>query len=457
MVRGAGDVTRTMYGDPGARSRLGYASGESMQTETAEAPTTVNVATPDRPMSAATAHVPLLVAMTIAHAVVDTYATTVYPLLPFWQQKFGLTYGLAGLIAAVASLTGSVAQPIVGIVTDRGRDPRWVALSVAIATIGISLIGTMSAYPAFLAMVVVGGIGVAGFHPQGYKIVGSYAGKSSALATSWFLVGGNVGVALGPIVGTTLVLAFGTAGTLGLAPVGLLIAGYLWWAVPRWTAEGGGDTKPKAEPNPPPREIASLRWSRRVGALGVLVTLVAVRSTMSSSFNSYVPLYFVREAGQTEEFASQVLSVMLMIGAGATLVGGHLADRYGRLRVLAVTLAGVPFTVAGFLSLPAASPIAIALLWASGALILAGFSITVVLAQELWFERRALASGLIVGFAFGMGGLLVPGVGAVADAFGLRTALFAVGVLAMVPLALTGLVGWLLAPAAGGKTGPTTP
>ena len=384
--------------------------------------------------------------MTVAHAVVDTYATTVYPLLPFWQEKFNLTYGLAGLIAAVASLTGSVAQPIVGIVTDRGRDPRWVALSVATATIGIALIGVMPAYGAFLAMVVIGGIGVAGFHPQGYKIVGSYSGRNSALATSWFLVGGNVGVALGPIVGTSLVLEFGTAGTLGLAPLGLAIAAYLWWAVPRWTAAGHGDSRPKAEPAPPDPEIAALGWARRVVALAVLVVLVALRSTISSSFNSYVPLYFVREAGQSEAFASQVLSMMLLIGAGATLAGGHLADRYGRLRVLALTLAGVPFTVGAFLALPAASPVAIAMLWASGALILAGFSITVVMAQELWFERRALASGLIVGFAFGMGGLLVPGVGTIADEYGLRTALVSVGVLALAPLVLTGVVGWLLAP-----------
>ncbi|MBU6288162.1 MAG: MFS transporter [Chloroflexi bacterium] len=415
-----------------------------MQTETAAAPPRYEP--PPRHEPIAGAHLPLLIAMTVAHAVVDTYATTVYPLLPFWQEKFGLTYGLAGLIAAVASLTGSVAQPLVGIVTDRGRDPRWVALSVATATVGISLIGVMPAYGAFLAMVVIGGIGVAGFHPQGYKIVGSYAGRNSALATSWFLVGGNVGVALGPIVGTSLVLWFGTAGTLGLAPVGLAIAAYLWWAVPRWTAAAPGDARPKAAPAPPPMDIAALGWARRVFALAVLVLLVALRSTISSSFNSYVPLYFVREAGQTEAFASQVLSVMLLIGAGATLAGGHLADRYGRLRVLALTLAGVPLTVAAFLALPAASPVAIAMLWASGALILAGFSITVVLAQELWFERRALASGLIVGFAFGMGGLLVPGVGTIADVYGLRTALLSVGFLALLPLVLTAVVGWLLSP-----------
>jgi FSR family fosmidomycin resistance protein-like MFS transporter len=70
----------------------------------------------------------------------------------------------------------------------------------------------------------------------------------------------------------------------------------------------------------------------------------------------------------------------------------------------------------------------------------------VVLAQELWFERRALASGLIVGFAFGAGGLFVPAVGSVADALGLKAAIYVLAGLPVIVLALTGIVAWLLAP-----------
>ena len=425
--------------------------GSRMSAQTSPAPSSAPTAGNSDGASFPVRHLPLLALMTVAHAIVDTYATMVLPLLPFWQVKFGLSYGVAGLIAAISSLTGSVAQPIVGIVTDRGRDPRWVALSTLVAAIGISMIGIAPTYPIFLACVVLGGLGTSGFHPQGYKIVGSYSGTKQALATSWFLVGGNVGVAMGPLLGTFFVVTYGTAGTLAMLPFGIVIAGALWYALPKWTAqpvdEFGFKTVP-APPTPPPAEIAALSRPRRFVALGFLIAVVAVRSTISSSLNSYIPLYFVRDAHESEAFASQVLSVMLLIGAGATLLGGFLADRFGRLRVLAATLAGIPPCLVGFLLLPAASPIAIALLWAGGALVTAGFSITVVLAQELWFERRALASGLIVGFAFGAGGLFVPAIGSVADVLGLRAAIYVLAGLPVIVLALTGVVAWLLSPGA---------
>ena len=153
-----------------------------------------------------------------------------------------------------------------------------------------------------------------------------------------------------------------------------------------------------------------------------------------------MPLYYVRAAGSGEAFASRVLSGMLLTGAVATIAGGYLADRWGRLRVVAATLLPVPPLLLAFVSLPAQGVFAIAALWAAGAFVTASFSITVVLAQELWYERRALASGVIVGFAFGVGGLFVPLVGVVADRWGLAQAFH---VIAALPLVALGFVGGL--------------
>ncbi|NDF55674.1 MAG: MFS transporter, partial [Proteobacteria bacterium] len=265
-------------------ARRGAPEGRPMTAQTSPAPASVPAAGTSDGTSFPVRHLPLLALMTVAHAIVDTYATMVLPLLPFWQVKFGLSYGVAGLIAAISSLTGSVAQPIVGIVTDRGRDPRWVALSTLIAAVGISMIGIAPTYPIFLACVVLGGLGTSGFHPQGYKIVGSYSGTKQALATSWFLVGGNVGVAMGPLLGTFFVVTYGTAGTLGMLPFGIVIAGALWYALPKWTAmpvdEFGVKTEP-APPTPPPADIAVLSRTRRFIALGFLIAVVAVRSPWS--------------------------------------------------------------------------------------------------------------------------------------------------------------------------------
>jgi MFS transporter, FSR family, fosmidomycin resistance protein len=417
---------------------------------------------PETPPPAPTpaAHVPLLTLFSLTHLIVDAYATTVPALLPFWQARFGLSYGLAGSITAIANVTSSVAQPVVGLITERGRDARWVALACAVTAVGIGLTGLAPSFPVFLALVVVGGLGVSAFHPQGYKLVGVYAGARPAVATSWFLVGGNVGVAVGPIAGTAAAVAFGPSGTAALIPAGLLMAGALLWLVPRWTraprvapaapAAGAGTILTEAPATPatpvPPPAVAGLSLTRRTWAIVTLVAIVALRSTVSGVLTSFVPLYYVDVVGAPATEGSRVLAGMLLIGAVGTVAGGYLAERAGRMPVLAVSLALTPPLVLLFLALPPGSAQAVAALWAAGAMLTASFSLTVVLAQELWFERRALASGVIVGFAFGLGGLLVPLFGAVADRQGLTAAFQLVAIVPLLALGLTGVLILLLRP-----------
>ena len=394
----------------------------------------------------------LLALLTLAHVVVDAYASAVPALLPFWQERFGLTYALAGLIRAISDVTSSVAQPLVGILTDRGRNPRWVAVACLLAALGVSATGVAPAFPLFLICVVAGGLGVSGFHPQGYKLVGLHSGRSQATATSWFLVGGNLGVAIGPLIGTGAVLAFGIPGTAALLIPGALFAAALWWLVPAWSrtqersaAEAAVDrAAAQAQKEDPVRALAR---RRRVAAVLVLVLFVALRSTVTSALVAFVPLYYVRIAGVGEGVASQVLAGILLAGAVSTLAGGYLADRVGRMRVLAASLLPVPALLALFVSLEPGSAAGTAALWAVSALITGTFSVTVVLAQELWHERRALASGLVVGSAFGMGGLLVPLVGAVADRWGLPAAFQAAAAIPVVALGLLAVLTAILAPA----------
>ncbi|HEV2126902.1 MAG TPA: MFS transporter, partial [Chloroflexota bacterium] len=360
---------------------------------------------------------------------------------------------LAGLITGVANVTSSVAQPLVGILTDRGRDPRWIAIACLVAAAGITTTGLAPTFPVFLALVVLGGLGVSAFHPQGYKLTGLHAGRQQAAATSWFLVGGNVGVALGPLLGTAAVLHFGLPGTTALLIPGLVLTTTLWWLVPRWTgypptsqrrlsgrAARMGESLATGVVNVSvsvPPAVLGLTARRRLVAVVVLVVLVAVRATLSTSLTSFIPLYYVNVAGLGEDTASHVLAGMLLAGALATVAGGYIADRLGRLRVLAASLAAVPPCLFAFVAAQPGSLPSTAALWVAGALITSSFSITVVLAQELWYERRALASGVIVGFAFGMGGLLVPLVGAIADRWGLRAAFSLLVGLPIVPLALS--------------------
>jgi FSR family fosmidomycin resistance protein-like MFS transporter len=110
---------------------------------------------------------------------------------------------------------------------------------------------------------------------------------------------------------------------------------------------------------------------------------------------------------------------MLIGGAIGTLVGGQLADRFGRRSVLIGSMAVMPFLIVGFL----VSPPALAVLFAAiaGAATIATFAVTIVMGQEFLPGRIGVASGVTIGLSVGMGGVAAPLLGILADADGLRS------------------------------------
>jgi FSR family fosmidomycin resistance protein-like MFS transporter len=124
-----------------------------------------------------------------------------------------------------------------------------------------------------------------------------------------------------------------------------------------------------------------------------------------------------------------MLTVFLAGGAAAGLYGGHLSDRVGRRRIIVVSMLLYPVFMS--LMILSSGPILWVLAAASGAALLASFSVTIVLAQELLPRNLGLASGLILGLGFGMGGLGAAVSGWIADMVGLYKTLW---VLALVPV-----------------------
>src|SRR5207249_5507876 len=107
-----------------------------------------------------------------------------------------------------------------------------------IAAVFLASIGLAPRYEVLVALLVLGGIGVAMFHPQ----TASLAGVSSphrGLAMSFWVTGGTLGWALGPAYATAVVNQFGLDHTWFAAIPGLVLCALLfaWFArVPPHTA-----------------------------------------------------------------------------------------------------------------------------------------------------------------------------------------------------------------------------
>ena len=332
-------------------------------------------------------------------------------LLPFLVDRFDLSYTLAATLILASAVSGSVIQPLFGLWSDR-RGAIWLLpVGVAVAGLGMAFAADAPSYWLVLLLVVVSGVGVAAYHPEGSKFAAYASGARRASGMSAFSIGGNVGFALGPIAATPLVLAFGLRGGLLLALPCLAIAAALLAAVPflRGFVPGGEERARRAS------------GEDRRGAMALLLGVIAFRSLAWFGLVTFVPLWEV-SLGHSKAHGNHLLALMLLAGGLGTIVAGPAADRFGRRPVLLASLVATAPLILLFV-LVGGIPGAIALAGV-GACVIGTFGVTMVMSQEYLPRHIGMASGLSIGLSIGLGGIAAVALGALADAVDLRTALY---------------------------------
>ena len=345
-------------------------------------------------------------------------------LLPFFKDRFSLSYTLVAVLMLSSHVSSSLLQPLFGLWSDR-RGALWLLpAGVALAGSGIALGAAAPSYALVVLCVLVSGVGVAAFHPEGSKFAAYTSGGKRASGMSYFSIGGNVGYALGPIVATPLVLWLGLRGGLLLALPCLAIAAAILAATPYLRS---------FVPN---RETSRAAAGRdRPGAMALLLGVIAFRSVAWFGLVTFVPLWEV-SLGHSKAQGNRLLALMLVAGGAGTLLMGPLADRFGRRPVLVASVVATSPLAFVFLAV-GGIPGALALAGV-GACVVGTFGVTMVMSQEYLPRHVGMASGLAIGLSVGLGGVAAVVLGSVADAVDLRTALYisAAAPLAAVALAL---------------------
>src|ERR1041384_2906735 len=147
-------------------------------------------------------------ALAAGHLGTDFANGSLPALLPFLTDRFSLSYTLAAKLILASAASSSLVQPLFGLWSDR-RGAIWLLpVGVALAGIGIALAAAAPSYPLVVLLVVVSGLGVAAYHPEGSKFAAYASGQKRASGMSAFSIGGNGGYALGANVTTPPILAF---------------------------------------------------------------------------------------------------------------------------------------------------------------------------------------------------------------------------------------------------------
>jgi FSR family fosmidomycin resistance protein-like MFS transporter len=318
-------------------------------------------------------------------------------------------------------------QPAYGFLSDRFRSRMFTVLAPAVAGVFVSGIALAPSFAWVSALVVLGGAGIASFHPQASARVtlGVKANRGRWMAV--FISGGTLGFAIAPTFFTTLIAFAGfESAWIGAIP-GLLVTLALLVKLP--------SDPPPAEGRERPRfDWQALNAVRK--PLFILYMLVFLRSVVQVTFAQFIPLYLTRVRGYSLEIASYLLSSYLFAGALGGFIGGHIADRFGGRRVILISMiASVPFLLLFVLG---GGPASAAGLCAGGLILLFTIPVNVVMAQELVPGQSGTVSALMMGFAWGTAGMVfIPLTGWFSDLYGMQSVLT---VLVLFPL-----LGFLLA------------
>ncbi|MEO7006798.1 MAG: MFS transporter [Terrimesophilobacter sp.] len=361
--------------------------------------------------------------MSMAHVVDDLYQGIVPALLPFLLIERQYSYAAVAGLTLAATVLSSVVQPLFGWWSDR-KPRRWlIPTGMVTAALGVGLAGVFPSYAATWFVIALSGLGVAAFHPSAASAARRAAGNSNK-GMSVFALGGNIGFALGSLIATPVLLAFGLGGTMLLVIPAFVMAAILARHLGTVLDGPVGNRRTVTMPS------GTDNWPDFLK----LTSVVLVRSIVFFGLTSFLALYFIHDLGTSEAIGGLALTTFLAAGAAGTLLGGWIADRYGPMVSIR---GGFLFSIPVMIGLVVAPDWRVAMVFValSGLGIFVPFSVFVILGQDYLPNRIGTASGVTVGLAVTVGGLFNPVLGAVADATSLHftfVMLIALPVLALI-------------------------
>jgi FSR family fosmidomycin resistance protein-like MFS transporter len=356
---------------------------------------------------------PTILLMAAAHVMVDGYGNIYAPMLPLLIPRLGLTLAAAGTLTMLFQLAASVAQVGFGHLADRWRPRTLLTIGPVVSVAVLSLVGLATTRAALAAILVIGGLGAAAFHPPAAALAHRLGGDRRGFAMSVYITGGTLGFALGPLCFAPFAQHFGIEWTPVLALPGLAVVAFFLRRVPpipvHHSAHGGLNAlRPYAKP------------------LILLYTIVVLRTLASLTFATFVPVMLTRRGMSIGQAGASVALYLFGSGVGG-FFGGPAADRYGPRLVIALSLVlSTPFLFAA----PFLSGWHFVVVLAIGGLFLQStLPVNVTFGQSLAPVSAATVSSLMMGFGWGTGGLSVPFVGMIADRAGIEATLVGVSLI----------------------------
>lgn len=361
---------------------------------------------------------------TAGHFTTDFYNGFLAPLLPIIVVKLNLSLTLAGVLLSIFSISNSLLQPISGFIDDRLNRNYFLLFGPLITAFFMGFLGWVNQYWTLIIILIMGGIGTSMFHPPGAAVVGRLKNNRKGLSMSIFNTAGALGVTLGTLIIIPFINRFGSKSTIVtvLPAILFFIYSYKFFLSEKLFRP---DTKHRSH---------LLRDVKPHSLLLInLYLIVVIRAITVLTFSGFIPLYLTSQ-GQSAVFGGIALAIFQFFTTVGILIGGHLFDQIGTRKILILSFIFVlPFALV-FINLPT--------IWGLPFLAIMGFflssstPVNIILGQEIVPTQASLMSSIMMGLGWGVAGLFMTPIGAIADAIGLYWTLTLISGLSLVGLML---------------------
>jgi FSR family fosmidomycin resistance protein-like MFS transporter len=383
----------------------------------------------------------IIFALTLVHFMGDFYSSFIMPLLPAFVDKLSLSMVQVGVITGTIRFLAFIVQPSVGYFADHYETRSFALGGLLLTVLFIPLAGIAPTFLVLTLFLAVGSVGSSMFHPSVTGMVPVYGGQHAGFSMSIFNTGGTLAFGAGPLFITWFVARFGLSAMPATMLIGLVTLIFLYQVLPVPEVADLNDNG----------FIGSLRQTLgKVWQSILLIWLVMVlRAVVGQSFLTFTPIYLANK-GYTLMSVGSVIAIFVVAGTISGLFAGFLADRAGYKPIFYVSHGLMAPALVLLLFSPG--------LWVfigafiAGFFVLASLPVGVVMAQALAPGGRSMVASLMMGFAYGLGGIFSPVVGKLADIFSIHTVLLCV---AFVPLVTLVMIYFF--PDVGGKNNRRSP
>ncbi|MGV8025503.1 MAG: MFS transporter [Anaerolineaceae bacterium] len=354
------------------------------------------------------------------HLLNDFYTGILSPILPILILNFGLTKFEVGLLSAFLQWP-SVSQPFFGRLADKVNLQKYIFLFPLITGIFMSMVGAASNTTIIAICLLIAGLSSACFHSVAPPIAGKVSGKHSGKGLSLWMVGGELGWMLSPILIIAFIKVFSFKETPYLIIPAAIASVLLYFRLKRIDAVKNHVKVTNGSAK------SSLKTT--IPMLAPIIAIAGARSMVQSVTNVYVPTYLT-EMGANLWLAGAALSMITGGGILGTIVGGIFKDKVGGKPILFVSLVGS--TAFFFLFLYSSQFLQIAALFLTGFFSGMYLPVALVMVQEYSPENRSFANGIYLAFLFTIGAVASLILGYLYDRMGAHPAFIISGVASLV-------------------------